>query len=279
METNLEEFAGISDPPVYSRSKESLHGEDLILVMNKSSIYRISAAHQDGKHKFVKTKLFKVRILQDIKYIEVYDEFAFIIFEDESAMVAFRPKEEGGIATYNNKTTDVGGEKRGLLNFSAAPIQYFNIVKDDSQQYSYILNILTQSLKKDKETKNYVQYLSQQWISIEDDNAFFIELKKPEVPDSATYSISSIDSNSLITVVGYESYNEGKGLITVMDSQSLDLLYTIDGLETKQGVGKQVQIQEDRQSNGYRIWYSTKDKLIAASYAKFGSEVIFDDEI
>ena len=30
---------------------------------------------------------------------------------------------------------------------------------------------------------------------------------------------------------------------------------------------------------GYRIWYSTTDKLIAASYTFYDTEVIFEDEI
>ena len=45
------------------------------------------------------------------------------------------------------------------------------------------------------------------------------------------------------------------------------------------GVGKEVRIQDDRQSGGYRIWYSSTDKLTAASYTKFNSQWLFQDEI
>ena len=67
METNPEQFVNLSDPPVYSLSKESEHASDLILVMDikvgsVSDIYRLSAAEENSEEKFVMTKLFRMRI-------------------------------------------------------------------------------------------------------------------------------------------------------------------------------------------------------------------------
>ena len=67
METNPEQFAKLSNPPVYSLSKESEHTSDLILVMEEkvgsvSDIYRLSAAEENSEEKFVMTKLFRMRI-------------------------------------------------------------------------------------------------------------------------------------------------------------------------------------------------------------------------
>ena len=66
-----------------------------------------------------------------------------------------------------------------------------------------------------------------------------------------------------------------------MDSQTLQILQTIEGSETKREVGKQLRIQEDsdRLQRGYRIWYSTTDKIIAASYTFYDTEVLFEDEV
>ena len=91
--------------------------------------------------------------------------------------------------------------------------------------------------------------------------------------------ITSIDSNSQITVVGYSSTNEGRGRIIVFGSQTLDILQQIDGTDLKRGVGNYVHIQDDPESLGYRIWYSTNEKLIAASYVTYGQETVFEDEI
>ena len=65
-----------------------------------------------------------------------------------------------------------------------------------------------------------------------------------------------------------------------MDSQTLDKLHEILGTDDKRGLGKHVQIQDDPYSSGFRIWYSAEDKLVAASYASYGSEdFIFEDEV
>ena len=41
-----------------------------------------------------------------------------------------------------------------------------------------------------------------------------------------------------------------------------------------------MQLQEDRSSTGYRIWYTTDDdKLYAASYASYGGQEYFLEEV
>ena len=42
-----------------------------------------------------KTLLFKLQIIVDVRSIEVYDDFAFVIFSDESVLLAVRPAVEG----------------------------------------------------------------------------------------------------------------------------------------------------------------------------------------
>jgi hypothetical protein len=86
--------------------------------MNRSEVHRLSAVEGDnGEHSFTLTFLFKLRILQNIKSIEVYDDFTFIIFEDESVFLAFRPNELGGLAIYNTKVSQEDS-LRGFLSFS-----------------------------------------------------------------------------------------------------------------------------------------------------------------
>ena len=193
METNPEQFVKLSDPPVYSLSKESEHTSDLILVMDEkaesvSDIYRLSAAEENSEEKFVMTKLFRMRIQQKIKQIEVYDDFAFVVFVDESVLLSFRPEELGGLAKFNNKVTE-DESLSGYLSYRTQTIKYYNIVPDSSQQYSYILNLMTEDNEPNDETGTRLQYLSQQWIVIEDENAWFKELKKPEPTDEGALRI------------------------------------------------------------------------------------------
>ena len=64
------------------------------------------------------------------------------MFQDESVVLAFRPEERCGLAKYNNKVnSDV--TLSGYLSFRTSTILYYDIVPDSSQQYNYILNLLT----------------------------------------------------------------------------------------------------------------------------------------
>ena len=47
-----------------------------------------------------------MRVLQNIRQLEVYDDFAFVVFEDQSVVLAFRPEELGEMAVYNTKLGD-----------------------------------------------------------------------------------------------------------------------------------------------------------------------------
>jgi hypothetical protein len=47
------------------------------------------------------------------------------------------------------------------------------------------------------------------------------------------------------------------------------VLEQIIGTDTKRGIGKYIKIQDDLSSNGYRIWYSAEDKIVAATYVTY----------
>ena len=151
-ETYPDEFADLPDNLIYSLSKESEHEGDLILLKTPSSvnaeIYRLAATHDDGQHGFEFVKLFSIKVLQSIERVEIYDDFAFIVFEDASVMLAFRPTELGGQALYNTRPSS-NPEHSGYLSYENQQITYYDIVPDSSQQYNYILNLLTQDNNAD----------------------------------------------------------------------------------------------------------------------------------
>ena len=76
--------------------------------------------------------------------IQVYDDFAVISFAVDSILIVIRPQIEGQYALYNNVPTDVGDVRRGTLHLSSLnkkPIA-FNLVEDQTQTYTYLLNII-----------------------------------------------------------------------------------------------------------------------------------------
>ena len=76
--------------------------------------------------------------------LEVYDDFALVVFENQSVFLAFRPDVEGELALYNTAIVDPGDTRQGYLLFQDAPLQYYAVVADRSLSYSYIMNILTE---------------------------------------------------------------------------------------------------------------------------------------
>ena len=174
-----------------------------------------------------KTLLFKLQIIVDVRSIEVYDDFAFVIFSDESVLLAVRPAVEGQFAQYNKALTDVGDIRRGTLYLNQTPIQYYGIFINTSQvttSHTYILNMLTRDLRSGS------QYLSQEGIEIDrsSGSALFKQIRLPErVGDQRTSEIASFEVNSALTVIGYPTVSDGQGLINVLNSQTLELLYQI----------------------------------------------------
>ena len=225
---------------VFTMSQESTHKDDLIAILNRKEVWRISASIDDeGNNAVEKTLIFNLRTLQDIQAIEVYDSFALILWEDESVVIANRPEEIGGTATYNNFIPEIDDTRRGTLHYDDAPIQYYNIVEDSSQNYQYIMNVIT----KDSED---LQYVSQEGIYYDsaDEMILFENLRQPVLAaEGEAEDITAIDSNSLITVVGYGNYNDGKGRIIIFDTQTLDVRHLVEGSDGKNGVGRSVQIQ------------------------------------
>ena len=86
----------------------------------------------------------------------MFDDFALVIFEDESVLLAVRPEIEGDYALYNNALVDVGSTERPSLYLDETPIEYYSIVPDTSKTYNYLLNMLTVS----SNTGERVEYLS-----------------------------------------------------------------------------------------------------------------------
>ena len=74
-------------------------------------------------------------------------------------LLSFRPEELGGLAKFNNKVTE-DESLSGYLSYRTQTIKYYNIVPDSSQQYSYILNLMTEDNEPNDETGTRLQYLS-----------------------------------------------------------------------------------------------------------------------
>ena len=87
--------------------------------------------------------IFKLMIQQDVREIEVFDDFALVIFEDESVMIAVRPNTLGEFAFYNKTPVGVNSTKRAILFLDKTPIKYYSVVPDTSKKYNFLLNILT----------------------------------------------------------------------------------------------------------------------------------------
>ena len=154
----LEENEDLLQMTAHSMSQESSHRNAMIFIINRNEVWRIEAGQdEEGNNTFQKTLIFRLRILQEIKSIEVYDGFAFVLFEDESVLIAKRPEVEGDFASYNNFIPEINDTRRGTLHYDDTPIQYYSIVGDSSQNYQYIMNVLTMD-------SDSVQYLSQEGI-------------------------------------------------------------------------------------------------------------------
>ena len=125
-------------------SKETEHDKDLILIINKNEVWRISAGvDEDGNNTMIRTLIFKLKILQSVVSIDVYDVFAFIVFEDQSAFIVIRPDEEGDFGSYNRFISDLDSDRRSTLDYTGTPIQFYAIVEDSSKNYDFIMNVLT----------------------------------------------------------------------------------------------------------------------------------------
>jgi len=92
-------------------SKETEHDKDLIFIINKNEVWRISAVVDElGNNIVTRTLIFKLKILQKVVSIDVYDVFAFIVFEDQSAFIVIRPDEEGDFGSYNTFISDLDSD-------------------------------------------------------------------------------------------------------------------------------------------------------------------------
>ena len=151
LDTN-EELRGAT---IYSLSHETDYDQDLILLLEGSEVWRVSATVDPfGNKRIDKTKLFSILTRSSVLDIEVYDDFTIVLFDDESTFLAFRPEVEGDLAKYNMAIVDPGDPRKTYLYFIDAPLQYYAVVADTSLSFNYIMNILT-------EDSDGNQYLSQ----------------------------------------------------------------------------------------------------------------------
>lgn len=66
---------------MYSMSHETGHEGDLIVLIQGNEVWRIEASHnQFNLPSIVTTKLFTIIEFQTIRAVEVYDDFAVVIF-------------------------------------------------------------------------------------------------------------------------------------------------------------------------------------------------------
>ena len=146
--------------------------------------------------------------------IQVYDSFAVVSFADDSVVLVVRPIEEGNYALYNSQATDVRDIRRGTLHLSKRNQKAlgFNMVTDRTQKYNYLLNLIT-------EDANGTRYVAQEGIEVDASIplALFSPILTPTAIDN-TSPLPVVDSNSIITVLGYSTDSEGKGRIDILDS-------------------------------------------------------------
>lgn len=112
---------------MHSLSNEIEHKGELICILSKNQVWRIGGTiDADGNLVVDKTMIFRLRILQDVRSINVYDEFSLVIFEDESVLLALSPDTEGSYASYNRQAVDVSlnGQvvQKGSLHYDQTPI-------------------------------------------------------------------------------------------------------------------------------------------------------------
>lgn len=217
-------------------SKETEHDKDLILIINKNEVWRISAGvDEDGNNTMIRTLIFKLKILQSVVSIDVYDVFAFIVFEDQSAFIVIRPDEEGDFGSYNRFISDLDSDRRSTLDYTGTPIQFYAIVEDSSKNYDFIMNVLTKD-------SNDRQFLSQEGVEFdaESKTILFKTLRSPIDVTDNNREITDIQMNSFILVAGYADYNNGNGRVEIFDTNTLQSRHVVDGSEDKRGVGKSV---------------------------------------
>ena len=94
----------------------------------------------------------------------MYDDFAMIVEADDAVTLAslgFRPDDLGATLQYNVAAVDPFDKRTSQLIYQETPIDYYDIVRDSSLTYDYIMNILTQNLQTGE------QFLSQQGIIVD----------------------------------------------------------------------------------------------------------------
>ena len=78
---------------VHSFSQEVDHFNELILVVGNRDVWRVEAdPHaENGTYGIKRTRIFRLRVIEAVTAIQVYDSFAVISFADNSIVLVVRP--------------------------------------------------------------------------------------------------------------------------------------------------------------------------------------------
>ena len=202
----------------------------------------------------------------------MFDKFAVAHFTDQYIVVANRPANEGiEVAQYASGDTTVGDEMTDFLFFNTKPISKF-IVTPLPEFNLYMLTM--------QYSENGIVKVDQFTFTYDNQKKYGIFVPFGETIETPFKSASySADATTDLIVAGCAECNEGNGQIYLLDVQTGETLaQTIIGTEQKK-VGSYVKIQEDPNSLGWRIWYTTQDRIIAASLVLYGPELVIEDEI
>lgn len=228
----------------------------------------------EDQYRAIFRDIFSLQYQQFISSIRVFDDYAIVRFEDHYVLVANRPEKEGvEIAQYAYGDSVIGDEATDFLYFGKTPITRFAMTPVTGQSF-YVLTFQTLVDNKPQVLQYSFSY------DYEFKYGTFRPFGEPiNIPFKAERF--SADAVKDLIVAGCTECNDGFGEIYFLDVRTgATLNVSIKGNKnTGKRVGRNIKIQPDEASSGWRIWYSTEDKLVVASLIKYGSELVLEDEI
>ena len=78
---------------MHSFSQEVDHFNELILVVQNRDVWRVEADPHagNGTYGIKRTRIFRLRVIEAVTAIQVYDSFSVISFADDSVVLVVRP--------------------------------------------------------------------------------------------------------------------------------------------------------------------------------------------
>ena len=218
------QFPSLGDVEIVSVSYETEYEGGLILMeISYSPISQIHNVYRafpsfDEDNRLYDVELTKLFILtnvqQDIKMVEVFDEFALLIDLDDAVHVAIRPDVMGGEAIYS--VPPVKGITTNFLYLIRTPIVSHHISKiEPSNSGRYKVDFIV------KENRNSEALLPDSYFLDIDVAGKTADFDRRTIPnanltfDISLNLISSIDMNKDFTVVGCRICNSNKGTIFI----------------------------------------------------------------